>query len=225
MNDDLELNAQLFRSASHGDPQGLARAIELGANPQFMESLALSEAASNGHAECVKILIPLSRPWELYARPLRHAAYNGHADCVRLLIPSSSIIPEQSLALQLAALGGHAGCVGALLPHVDPLARNCEALLWAAGKGHAPCVEMLLSAAEPWPRPPPAAMFCARRFWLRLPTLGQTTPKAFSKRPRRGTLRLWPFFLTSVPGASAFAILIKSAPRRAPCRATAPRRY
>lgn len=148
MTEPLDLNAQLARCAAHGDVLGMGRAIELGANPEAMESFALGEAAASGHANCVKFLIPLSRPSLLDARPLRLAAYNGHAECVSLLIPGSAILPEQCFALQLAALGGHAGCVAALLPHINPLARNSEALIWAAGKGRLQCVEMLLSAAE-----------------------------------------------------------------------------
>ena len=63
----------------------IKRLIEEGANPKTNDSCALRWAASNGHTEIVKMLIPVSDPKAYDSVALRLAALNGHTEIVKML--------------------------------------------------------------------------------------------------------------------------------------------
>ena len=80
---------------------------------------ALNLASVNGHAECVKLLIPVSDLKSNDSCALRLASRNGHTECVKLLIPVSNAKDIDSFALRLASENGRTDCVELLLPHSD----------------------------------------------------------------------------------------------------------
>ena len=168
----------LLLASMQGDAPSAARILSANAFARESCSEALALAARNGHAECVKLLIPVSDPKHGGSRALRRAARYGHHECVSLLIPVSDahaerpsalslaaekghvecvnlLIPEAnsqrrcSLALALAAENGHADCVKALIAACDPKTGNSHALRLAAGNGHAECVRLLIPASDP----------------------------------------------------------------------------
>lgn len=85
---------------------------------------------------------------------LRGAASEGHANCVELLLPFCSGPEFDPVAMQLAADNGHVECVKLLLPLSNASDSDFRALRSAALMGHAECVELLL-AARPIPLDPP----------------------------------------------------------------------
>lgn len=132
----------LVVAARMGHTDDVARLI----NPSYsLNSFALEKAAEKGHAECVKLLIPVSEPGQDDSQALQLAAQNGQAECVRLLIPVSDM--NGCTALRSAAMNGHSDCV-ALLKDVSNLQANKEALLWAVGNGHTECVKRLMTVMD-----------------------------------------------------------------------------
>lgn len=132
----------LVGAARMGDTNEVARLIK----PSYsLNSYALEKAAENGHAECVKLLIPVSEPDQDDSQALLLAAQNGHTECVRLLIPVSDM--DGCTALRNAAMNGHSECV-ALLKDVSNLQANKEALVWAVGNNHIECVRMLMTVMD-----------------------------------------------------------------------------
>lgn len=144
-----KLAVRLSTCAENGDAQGVVHFLELGGDPKMKDSEALRMAAYHGHAECVRLLIPVSDPHSLGSWALIAAAANGHADCVELLIPVSNPEFKNSHPLRLAARNGRAECVTLLIPVSDPLADDCHALRSAAEHGRAECARLLLPVSRP----------------------------------------------------------------------------
>ena len=143
-----DFHDQLFTSTLNGDLEGLSRILAQGADPRHNNSLPICLAAENGHAECVKLLIPLSDPKSRDSMALVLAATSGHAECVRLLIPVSDPEANASNALRWAAINGHAECVKLLIPASGPLLDNKKALAAALKCGNADTLSHML-ASEP----------------------------------------------------------------------------
>ena len=135
--------------SQRGDIEGVARLLALSAYTWTHATKALWEAAHNGHAGCVSLLIPVSDPKANNSEALREAALNGHAECVKLLIPFSDPKAHNSQALRRAARSGHAECVKLLIPVSDPKAAGSLALRWAANNGRLECAKLLLPASAP----------------------------------------------------------------------------
>ncbi len=131
----------------------------------------LTEAAKNGHSECVRLLLSAPGIKVNHGEPLCLAAKNGHAECVKLLLAAPGIavnrefhptvwcLPDltfsgysvqydrtYSYPLSLAAKNGHVECVKLLLavPGID--VNLGSPLELAAENGHAECVKLLLAA-------------------------------------------------------------------------------
>ena len=110
----------LVDAARQGDRQLVAELLDEGeANPKWRDSLALLEAATNGHIECAKLLIPHCSAKAHDSEPLRWAAFNGDIDMVKLLLPVSNPEARDSSALLNAAGNNHLECVRELLPLSD----------------------------------------------------------------------------------------------------------
>lgn len=110
----------LVNAAREGDTQLVAELLDEGeANPKWRDSLALLEAATNGHIECARLLIPHSAAKAHDSEPLRWAAFNGDIDMVKLLMPVSDPKARDSSALMNAAGENHLECVRELLPLSD----------------------------------------------------------------------------------------------------------
>ena len=141
---DRDLNKKLIAAATGGDHKAIKRLLGQGANSMAGDSAALFLAADNGHAECVKLLIPLSDPKANESRALSWAAHNGHAECVKLLIPVSDI-NACSKSLGLAARFGHTECLRLLLPVSHPDDRP-QALQDAIDYRNNECAKLLIPA-------------------------------------------------------------------------------
>ena len=144
-----DMDKELMAAAKAGDSAKVSKLLLLGANPRSLESGALQWAASNGHAECLMRLLPVSDAKADDSCALRLAAQNGHAECLRLLLPVSDAKAGQSLALRVAAQNGHAKCLLLLLDASDPKAKESYALRTAANNGHVECVRLLLPLSDP----------------------------------------------------------------------------
>lgn len=144
-----ELAVRVSICAENGDAQGVVRFLELGGDPKMEDSCALRMAAYHGHAECVRLLIPVSEPHSMDSWALAFAAANGFAECVRLLIPVTNPGVEDCRALRCAAKAGRSECVKLLIPVSDPLADDCQALRWAAENGRVECARLLLPVSGP----------------------------------------------------------------------------
>lgn len=88
-------------------------------DPKAYASRALRWAAEQGHAEAVRLLLPVSNPEAGSPDALMEAARNGHAPVVALLIPVSSAKCMRSRALWWAAWNRHAEVVDLLVPVGD----------------------------------------------------------------------------------------------------------
>lgn len=95
-----DLNLQLATAATAGDLARVASLLALGANPRHSDSLPICRAAWGGHADCVKLLIPLSDPNSHDSEALALAALIGQSECVRLLIPFSDPRAEEPSAFR-----------------------------------------------------------------------------------------------------------------------------
>lgn len=111
------LDQRLAASAASGSLDAMRRLILDGANPRFDKGLALAKAAKNGHAECVRFLIPISDMAESSAVCL--AALHGHIECVKLLA-SLCDHKANALALGWAVGNGHMECATILASALDP---------------------------------------------------------------------------------------------------------
>ncbi|TBV69748.1 ankyrin repeat domain-containing protein [Pseudoxanthomonas winnipegensis] len=144
-----DLDGKLAHAAYMGSPTEVARLIADGANPRADDSEALLYAATEGHLECVKLLIPVSDPMADASRALIAAVEHGHQEIAMLLIPHSDCRANGSLALIYAAGSGQLEVVKELLPVSDPGTLDCLALQMAAQIGHVDIVRELLPHSDP----------------------------------------------------------------------------
>ena len=115
-------------------------------DPMEQESGALRWAAMHGHAECVRLLLPVSDPKARESEALRYAAENGHEECLRLLLPVSNQKALKFLALRSSARNGHAECVK-LLAVSGPRLEIKRALKEAMAKGDSKIAALLIGEA------------------------------------------------------------------------------
>ena len=102
-----------------------------------------------GHAECVKLLIPVSNPQDDCSSALQWAARNGHVTCVELLIPVSDPKAKNSLALYWAVISGNLECVNLLIPVSDCKIDDSIPLMCAAVQKNVECMELLFAHSDP----------------------------------------------------------------------------
>lgn len=79
---------------------------------------------------------------------MQWALLGGHAECVRLLTPVSDTEKWADRPLSISACYGHAECVKELIALVDPKHNGSEALAMAAKHGHLECVKLLLPVSH-----------------------------------------------------------------------------
>lgn len=148
----VTVNEKLVTAAEAGDKDKVLELLASGADPRSRDSAALRVAASHGHEECVRLLLPVSNPNASAAHvplaPLMEAACAGHVECVRLLLPMSDTKARGSLALRVAVQNGHVECARLLLPVSDAAADDCYALRVAALNGRAECLTLLLPVSD-----------------------------------------------------------------------------
>jgi ankyrin repeat protein len=78
----LDKNKLLIQAVNINSVPLLRKAIKMGADPNCDGSWALRLAATNGHLEVVKLLIPVSDVKALKSDALRWAAHNEHLEVV-----------------------------------------------------------------------------------------------------------------------------------------------
>ena len=117
----IDIDQELASAAMAGDLGKVSELLAQGADPISESSRALRWAAMHGHAECVRLLLPVSDAKANESEALRAAAINGHAECVRLLLPASDPKAKKSAALRWAGINGHADCARLLLAASGPL--------------------------------------------------------------------------------------------------------
>lgn len=111
-------------------------------------NVALQTAASNGHTDCVKLLLslPQADPSVRDYAPFREASKNGHIDTVQLLLPVSDV--SKSRALVWAASYGRIDIVKQLSLLETSNSNKNDALLSASQRGHVDIVTLLLTEAS-----------------------------------------------------------------------------
>ena len=144
------LSEQIIEAATIGSAEQLNILIKQSKNliscSDYTE--ALKYASLEGHAECVKLLIPVSDPKANESIALLTASNCGHAECVKLLIPVSNVKANNSQALSYAAVAGHLECVKLLIPVSNPKSNKSRALLWAAEVNRYDCIKLLLPYSD-----------------------------------------------------------------------------
>lgn len=109
------------------------------------------EAAKLEHAIKARGLKELAtaKAWDM---SLSQAASNGHEECVRLLVEHGDPGALRSFALRCAACAGHRGCVALLLPASDPLAKDersgMDAAMLARSRGRQEVARMIEAFVE-----------------------------------------------------------------------------
>lgn len=136
----------LTSAASVGDAFECARLLRQRIGFRYC-TRASRIAADAGHVDCLRLLIPRSKPNAQDSHALAFAAAKGRLECVKLLIPVSRISSAKMQPLFLAAAGGHAECVTLLIP-VSNAKNRILALFRAAGEGRLDCVKLLAPTAN-----------------------------------------------------------------------------
>ena len=134
----------LIEAARKGDTPEVQRLIPL-SDPTCNDSQALVCAASGGHTQCVRVLIPVS---VLKSPALNLAAGKGYTQCVKLLLPVYDLKAKSS-ALFWATANGHTDCVKLLILASDPKVDNSFALQKAVANAHQSCIDLLYSVSDP----------------------------------------------------------------------------
>lgn len=97
------LNAEMVIAATYGRTDRLKAMLNAGAYAKFGDSRALRMAASNGHSDCVELLITKSDVSAFDNEALREAAKGGYADIVEILIRAGADVnARDNDALKLA---------------------------------------------------------------------------------------------------------------------------
>lgn len=141
----IEQNTKLLMEAARmGNAVEVMRLIPL-SDPKANDSGALICAASEGHTECVKLLIPVSSP---KSSALHLAAAKGNTECISLLLPLFDL-KAKSEALVWATAKGQTAYLKMLIPVSDPKADNSYALQKAVANAHQLCIDLLYPVSDP----------------------------------------------------------------------------
>ncbi|KAJ3207349.1 hypothetical protein HDU67_007529, partial [Dinochytrium kinnereticum] len=140
-------------AAMYGQAESLRILLEWNVSSDISldHGVALQNAASNGHAECVRILLDAGvDPSTCEDFALQAAAANGHLGVVQLLLSDQRVRPNacDNYPLKWACANGHLGIVKRLLETGAVEWDSCEyyALRQAAENGHEGVVRLLLSS-------------------------------------------------------------------------------
>lgn len=155
--DPLRDNSLLLVSAAEkGDVQRVRELLPLSKPNSSEWKSALIWASTNGHAEVLKELIPLSdiKKWDIFSTLMRNAEVYEHAQCLEVLLPYIPLYYPNGFDFDelfvSAATNKTADCLRVLLPHVNLFKYTGKAALKRAVEGkHAACVEFLLPLTDP----------------------------------------------------------------------------
>jgi hypothetical protein len=148
-------------AAEFGNAISLAALLSAGGNfkRNFAHCYAVYNAALNGHAECVKLLLDaggdVNKCTKDGVSPIFVAAQNGHAECLKLLLDAGGDVNKchndgASFPIYTAAFNCHAECLKLLLAaggDVNKCTKDgVSPIVIAAQNGHAECLKLLLDA-------------------------------------------------------------------------------
>jgi ankyrin repeat protein len=138
----------LLVACFNGKLETALKLLEKGANPAMSNEEGLTPlcaAASNGHVNIVKLLLPLPGVNVNCQMTLNQAAQKGYAKVVELLLEAGASNADGSFecALLKACVNGHTKVVKVLLKHVTNL--GPQLLLESSALGFVDIVELLLS--------------------------------------------------------------------------------
>lgn len=142
----IKQNATLLQVAvMQNNINEVRRLIPL-SDPSFDNSIALQQAATLGHVQCVELLIPVST-FDNSHVALRDAAMNGYLDCVKLLIEVMD--PNDNSVLEFSAVYGHHNCVNFIVSTglCSPNIIN-EAFISALENQEFECAALLFDGAD-----------------------------------------------------------------------------
>lgn len=90
----------LFMAAQKGDTEEVRRLIPI-SDATIQSNRALRHAVSEGHAECVKLLLPVSRLTDevAYENLVVGAIENNHTECVKILLAVENLSFDPSFAV------------------------------------------------------------------------------------------------------------------------------
>lgn len=151
------LGSSLFWAAECGSVEGVQKYLESSGKTMPDGQTALMRAASNGHIDCVRLLVEQEAKMQVVTgkfegyTALIFAASNGQTKCVELLAEKEAKLttPSGVTALMRAAAHGHADCVKILMKHevTAQTETGLTALMFAARNNHEECVKLLLEEA------------------------------------------------------------------------------
>lgn len=137
------LQRRLFSAATSGNTKAISRI--LAEIPNISVERPLMAAAGNGHAAAVRIFLSKPRSSSADGSALSQATSEGHAECVAALLEampkSASCV---ALCLVEAAKNGDAACSRLLLAKNKNRAALADALTWAVVSDHVGTVELLV---------------------------------------------------------------------------------
>ena len=144
----------LSACARNGDLNGVRE--HLAQSPQCEWDKALVGAASAGYQDIVQYLVEQGAdPNYLDGAALTNAAAEGHVEIVALLLPVSDLQTNNGNALASAAFRGKVTCLEFLLTYVDARTNNHQALIDALkGLGvfndinNQKCIDLLLPKSD-----------------------------------------------------------------------------
>lgn len=110
----------LIEAARRGDaPTVGALLLRSEVRARTGNALALTQAAMNGHVECVKLLLPFSNPKQHAARALERAVEGRHAKCVEVLLQTNHT-PDPNVVercVHVCLKNNDAACARVLVAH------------------------------------------------------------------------------------------------------------
>lgn len=126
-------------------------------------SMCLIDAARDGQAACVKLLLPRNKKRSAVADALKWAAVLDQVDIIELLIAQAGASVGDGAAIECSAANGSVKSLRAMLPLWTRSAARSRWLQAAAYGGHAECLAILLDSFAPLPAPRMRELACFSR--------------------------------------------------------------
>ena len=142
-----ENNDSLVAAATQGNVDLVRFWIGV-ANPSADDFLPFFRAISNGHTECVKLLLPVSNITDNLEKALETAARGQQPEVLELLLDYRTPTTDIHNALMVCADNNNCACLTLLLPY-STLKNNNMALHAAAYNRSVQAFELLLPVSDP----------------------------------------------------------------------------
>lgn len=140
---DLSWGAALLVATQKGHPECVALLLKHSDEDDRGDALVGSGAANR--VLCMRLLIEAGCSIGKRNLALRKAATQGHTEYVKAILPFAEAEHETLWPAEVASLNGHASCLELLLPGNPNEYLNDHILIGAAEHGHLECVNLLLA--------------------------------------------------------------------------------